>query len=123
MKKHLFAPFSKRLKVGQTITDMALSALKKAQDAQGCFVSLQTEDQIIQRCAQVEAQIANGAELPLAGISFCVKDNIYVKGMVTSSNCPGFGDVATYSAPALVKAEEAGPIQTSCKLIHGILTD
>lgn len=110
MKKHLFAPFSKRLKVGQTITDMALSALNKAQDAQGCFVSLQTEDQIIQRCAQVEAQIANGAELPLAGIPFCVKDNIYVKGMVTSSNCPGFGDVATYSAPAVIKAEEAGAI-------------
>ncbi|MEP2979662.1 MAG: amidase family protein [Lentilitoribacter sp.] len=110
MKKHLFAPFSKRLKVGQTIADMSLVALRKAQDAQGCFVSLQTEDQIIQRCAQVEAQIASGADLPLAGIPFCVKDNIYVKGMVTSSNCPGFGDVATYSAPAVVKAEEAGAI-------------
>lgn len=110
MNKQPFALFSDKLIAGQAIVDIALSALKEAQDAQGCFVSLQTEDQIIQRCAQVQEQLANGAELPLAGIPFCVKDNIYVKGMVTSSNCPGFGDVATYSAPAVTKAEEAGAI-------------
>ncbi len=110
MNKQPFALFSDKLKAGQAIADIALSALKKAQDAQGCFVSLQSEDQIMQRCAQIQEQLGNDVELPLAGIPFCVKDNIYVKGMVSSSNCPGFGDVATYSAPAVTKAEEAGAI-------------
>lgn len=110
MHTQSFQQFSNRLKGGKNITELALAALAKAKEASGCFVSFQTEDKIRERCAQVEKQLATGKKLPLAGIPFCVKDNIYVEGMVTSSNCPGYGEIATYSAPTVVKAEEAGAI-------------
>lgn len=105
-----FPDFQKRLELGEDIEAIAIDALNRAKAAEGCFVSFVPEADVKAAADTVKARIANGEELPLAGIPFCVKDNIFVEGMVTSSNCPGFGDIATYSSPAVEKAIEAGAI-------------
>lgn len=105
-----FPEFQNRLNHGENIEAIAIAALDRAKANKGCFVSFAKESDVKLAAASVETRIANGENLPLAGIPFCVKDNIFVEGMVTSSNCPGFGDIATYSSPAVEKAIEAGAI-------------
>lgn len=62
-------------------------------------------------CARaLEARIAAGAELPLYGIPFAVKDNIDVAGHPTTAACPAFSYVPGATAHAVRRLEEAGAL-------------
>jgi allophanate hydrolase len=50
------------------------------------------------------------SELPLYGVPFAIKDNIDLKGMVTTAGCPAFGYVAERSAHVVQKLIDAGAI-------------
>ena len=51
-----------------------------------------------------------GDHLPLAGLTFAVKDNIDVAGVVTTAGCPAFATLATSCAPAVQSLLDAGAI-------------
>jgi allophanate hydrolase len=51
-----------------------------------------------------------GADLPLFGIPFAVKDNIDVAGLETTAACPGFAHVPEHSATAVDRLVAAGAI-------------
>ncbi len=94
------------------IVAAALAAHDAAMAAagEGIFVSLCERADVERAARRVAERCAVGETLPLAGLTFAVKDNIDVAGMASTSNCPGYGRVAAASAPAVDKAVAAGAI-------------
>ncbi|PWC37789.1 allophanate hydrolase [Azospirillum sp. TSO35-2] len=60
--------------------------------------------------AAARARQAAGAELPLFGIPFAVKDNIDVAGLPTTAGCPDFAFVPERSATVVQRLVDAGAI-------------
>lgn len=58
----------------------------------------------------VDAKIAAGEHLPLAGVPFAVKDNIDVVGIDTTAGCPSFAYRPTASASVVARLVAAGAI-------------
>ncbi|NLS26397.1 Allophanate hydrolase [Sphingomonas sp. S2M10] len=60
--------------------------------------------------AAVDARVAAGETLPLAGVPFAVKDNIDLAGLPTTAACPAFAYQPEYSATVVAKLVAAGAI-------------
>jgi allophanate hydrolase len=60
--------------------------------------------------AAVDARVAAGEVLPLAGVPFAVKDNIDVAGLDTTAACPSFGFRPATSATVVQRLLDAGAI-------------
>jgi allophanate hydrolase len=60
--------------------------------------------------AGVDARVATGEALPLAGVPFAVKDNIDVLGLDTTAACPSFSYRPTESATVVERLVAAGAI-------------
>ncbi len=60
--------------------------------------------------AVVDARIAAGEDLPLAGVPFAAKDNIDVAGLDTTAGCPAFAYSPTRSATVIERLVAAGAI-------------
>ena len=60
--------------------------------------------------AAVDARLAAGEELPLAGRTLAVKDNIDVAGVPTTAACPAYATVAAATAPAVQTLLDAGAV-------------
>ena len=60
--------------------------------------------------AAVDARVAAGETLPLAGVPFAVKDNIDLAGLATTAACPAFADEPEQSATVVAKLVAAGAI-------------
>jgi allophanate hydrolase len=58
----------------------------------------------------VDARVAAGEALPLAGVPFAVKDNIDVAGLNTTAACPSFAYRPTQSATVVQRLIAAGAI-------------
>jgi len=110
MNTQTFALNAQRLRDGASMTDIALAARAIAESRPDCFVSVCSAHQVAAQAEKVQAAVANGSDLPLAGITFCVKDNIDVAGYASTGNCSGYGDIASKTAPAVQLAQDAGAI-------------
>lgn len=60
--------------------------------------------------AAIDARVAAGERLPLAGVPFAAKDNIDVAGLETTAACPAFAYAPERSATVIEKLEAAGAI-------------
>lgn len=60
--------------------------------------------------AAVDARVAAGETLPLAGVPFAVKDNIDLAGLATTAACPAFAYEPEQSATVVAKLMAAGAI-------------
>jgi allophanate hydrolase len=58
----------------------------------------------------IDARIAAGEQLPLAGVPFAAKDNIDVAGLDTTAACPSFAYRPTVSATVVERLQNAGAI-------------
>jgi allophanate hydrolase len=65
---------------------------------------------VLARAREVDARIAAGEVLPLAGVPFAVKDNIDVAGVPTTAACPAFAYRPEVSATVIQRLEAAGAI-------------
>jgi allophanate hydrolase len=65
---------------------------------------------VLAQARAVEARIAAGEVLPLAGVPFAVKDNIDVAGLPTSAACPAFAHVPERSATVVERLVAAGAV-------------
>jgi len=65
---------------------------------------------VLAQARAVDARIAAGETLPLAGVPFAVKDNIDVAGWPTSAACPAFAYVPERSATVVERLVEAGAV-------------
>jgi allophanate hydrolase len=72
------------------------------------WITLVPEEAALARAAAVEGRLAAGEDLPLAGATLAVKDNVDVAGLPTTAACPAFAYHPEVSAPAVAALEDAG---------------
>ena len=77
---------------------------------QQVWISRTAPEAVLGAARKVDARVAEGESLPLAGVPFAVKDNIDVAGLDTTAACPAFAYSPTTSAPVVAKLIEAGAI-------------
>jgi allophanate hydrolase len=70
------------------------------------WISLVPRESALARARDLE----NHAGLPLAGMTFAVKDNIDVAGLPTTAGCPAYAYNPTVSATVVRRIEDAGAI-------------
>jgi allophanate hydrolase len=58
----------------------------------------------------IDARVASGEHLPLAGVPYAAKDNIDVAGLATTAACPAFAYHPERSATVIERLEAAGAI-------------
>ncbi len=81
------------------------------------WIALIPLDEALVAARLVDARVAAGASLPLAGLTLAVKDNIDVLGLPTTAGCPSFATdpagrpgPAAASAPAIQALLDAGAV-------------
>ncbi|GEL99507.1 allophanate hydrolase [Cellulomonas terrae] len=81
------------------------------------WIALLPEESAIAAARAVDARLAAGAVLPLAGLTLAVKDNVDVDGFPTTAACPSFAadpagrpGPARASAPAVQALVDAGAV-------------
>ncbi|HEX2143294.1 MAG TPA: allophanate hydrolase [Glycomyces sp.] len=76
-------------------------------DRPGMWIALRDKADVLAEAARVDA---SGADLPLAGTVFAVKDNIDVAGLATTAACPSFAYEPERDATAVARLRRAGAI-------------
>ena len=76
----------------------------------GIWISVVDEGEARAQAAAVEARLAAGEALPLAGFTLAVKDNIDVVGLPTTAGCPAYAYRPTESAPVVAALQRAGAV-------------
>ena len=74
------------------------------------WISRFADDEILATARGVDARIAAGETLPLAGVPFAVKDNIDVAGRTTTAGLPGLARRAEVTATCVARLQAAGAI-------------
>jgi allophanate hydrolase len=74
------------------------------------WISRVAPDDLLAAARAVDARIAAGEKLPLAGVPYAVKDNIDVAGFETTAACPAFAYRPAGSAGVVERLEAAGAI-------------
>lgn len=74
------------------------------------WISRATPENLVAAARAVDARVAAGQALPLAGVPFAVKDNIDVAGFETTAACPAFAYRPTASAAVVERLLAAGAI-------------
>ena len=67
-------------------------------------------DSLLDQARRIDARVAAGAILPLAGVPYAVKDNIDVAGLPTTAACPSFAYDPDRSARVVERLEAAGAL-------------
>ncbi len=67
-------------------------------------------DELRARAHAIDALVAAGAKLPLAGVPFAVKDNLDVAGVPTTAGCDRYAYVPERTASAVQRLLDAGAI-------------
>jgi len=70
------------------------------------WISRVSREKALQRASEIEAH----SELPLAGMTFAVKDNFDVVGLATTAGCPAYGFQPGATATVVRRLEEAGAL-------------
>ncbi|KRE65243.1 allophanate hydrolase [Arthrobacter sp. Soil736] len=87
----------------------ALAAID-AVDRPEIWIEIRGEEELLAEAARIDAAVASGAELPLAGLLLAVKNNVDVAGITTTAACPGFGYDPAEDAVAVGRLRNAGAL-------------
>ena len=74
------------------------------------WISRAPAERLRAQAKSIDARIAAGDTLPLAGVPFAVKDNIDVDGFETTAGCPAFAYTPAHSAHVVAQLEAAGAL-------------
>jgi len=86
------------------------AAASRAEGIGSPWISLASEVQILQQAETLKALADQGKKLPLYGVPFAVKDNIDVRGFMTTAACPEFAYEPSEDATVVRLLREAGAI-------------
>jgi allophanate hydrolase len=87
----------------------ALAAID-AVDRPEIWIEIRGEEELLAEAARIDAAVASGAELPLAGLLLAVKNNVDVAGITTTAACPGFGYEPAEDAVVVARLRNAGAL-------------
>lgn len=87
----------------------ALAALETV-DRPEIWIALRGADELLAEAADIDAAVADGADLPLAGLLLAVKNNVDVAGIPTTAACPGFAYLPNKDAEAVARLRAAGAL-------------
>jgi allophanate hydrolase len=87
----------------------ALAAID-AVDRPEIWIEVRGRDDLLAEAAEIDAAVASGAGLPLAGLLLAVKNNVDVAGIATTAACPGFAYEPTEDAVAVSRLRAAGAL-------------
>ena len=96
----------------------ALDAARAALDRISAYDAVQpqawiarfADDEVLASAADVDRRAAAGDDLPLAGLTFAVKDNIDLAGLPTTAACPAFAYAHETSATVVERLLAAGAV-------------
>jgi allophanate hydrolase len=74
------------------------------------WITLRPTDEALAEAATIDARVADGEELPLAGLVAAVKDNIDVAGLPTTAAAPSFAYQPAVDATAVARLRAAGAV-------------
>ncbi|MEL7110432.1 MAG: allophanate hydrolase [Pseudomonadota bacterium] len=74
------------------------------------WISRPPPEQLLEAAEVIDRRIANGEQLPLAGVPYAAKDNIDVEGSHTTAGCPAFSYAPSRSAEVISRLTAAGAI-------------
>ncbi|WP_086619612.1 allophanate hydrolase [Erythrobacter tepidarius] len=74
------------------------------------WISRMAAEELLAQARIVDARVAAGERLPLAGVPYAAKDNIDVIGLETTAACPAFAYLPETSAMVITKLSAAGAI-------------
>jgi allophanate hydrolase len=74
------------------------------------WISRATREDLVAAAQVIDARVAAGESLPLAGVPFAVKDNIDVAGFETTAACPAFAYRPEASATVIERLLAAGAL-------------
>lgn len=76
------------------------------------WISRASAEKVLAAARNVDARIAAGEKLPLAGVPYAAKDNIDIAGFETTAACPAFAYQPEASATVTARLAAAGAICT-----------
>ncbi|MGW6730828.1 allophanate hydrolase [Nocardia sp. NPDC055029] len=74
------------------------------------WITLRPQHELDSEAAELDRRVADGEDLPLAGLLLAVKDNVDVAGLPTTAACPEFAYPATETAAAVERLVAAGAL-------------
>ncbi|MEC3977643.1 allophanate hydrolase [Amycolatopsis sp. H20-H5] len=74
------------------------------------WITLRTLEEVLVDAKAVDARVAAGEDLPLAGTLLAVKDLIDVAGLPTTAGCPSYASVPETSATVVSRLTAAGSV-------------
>jgi allophanate hydrolase len=74
------------------------------------FIHRASDSEVLSQARAVDARVASGERLPLAGVPFAAKDNIDVEGMATTAACPSFAYHPQRSSTTVQRLLAAGAV-------------
>ena len=89
-------------------TLLAIKAYHAVQPA--VWISRFSDEALMAQAERIDARLANGEPMPLAGVPFAVKDNIDVEGLETTAACPDFAYLPQTSAHVVQRLLDAGAL-------------
>lgn len=107
--------------ISQAVTSGKTSAIAVAEDVIArisaydaiqpqIWISRASDDDLRAAARAIDARVAAGEALPLAGVPFAVKDNIDVQGFETTAACPAFAYRPQASATVVERLLAAGAL-------------
>lgn len=74
------------------------------------WIERPSPEAVLARARAVDAKLAAGAVMPLAGVPYAVKDNIDAAGLPTTAGCPAYAYRPDRSASVVERLEAAGAV-------------
>jgi len=100
-----------------------LLARLAASSAPEAWITTTAPEALRARVAEVDTRLAAGAELPLAGVPFAVKDNIDVARLLTTVACPSFAYVPEANATVVHLVCDEGDLVAAGAPLVVVVTD
>jgi allophanate hydrolase len=88
----------------------AAYAAIEAADRPEVWIALRDEAVALADAETIDARVAAGEDLPLAGKTFAAKDNIDAAGLPTTAACPAYSYTPSADSPAVARLRDAGAV-------------
>lgn len=89
---------------------LAVESHRRALATEGIFTALVPAETVVAAARAAQEKARAGMPQPLLGLTFSVKDNLHVAGMVTTSNCPALALHPQESALVIARVQAAGAV-------------